>query len=145
MLCQSAATHLSDSCQCNTDQSSIQDKKASNNSSPQNCSRLTKSSKYNRLWRYIFQVSTSIFAGDKLRNTSTRKFIFYFFIDLPISDELVALPFGFSLFQFPKIRNNAIINQPISDEFGTVPIFPKMNPIYLGRQLLHKHRKNSLL
>ena len=62
-------------------------------------------------------MSTSIFGGDELRNTSTRKKTF--FIDRPISDELVALTFGFSLFQFPKISNNAITNQPISDEFGT--------------------------
>ena len=40
------------------------------------------------------------------------------FIDRPISDELAALPFGFSLFQFPKISNNASTNQPISDELG---------------------------
>ena len=62
-------------------------------------------------------MSTSIFAGDELRNTSTKKMFFLF--DLPISDELAALPFGFLLFQFPKISNNAITNQPISDEFGT--------------------------
>jgi len=48
---------------------------------------------------------------------------FFFFIDLPISDELAALPFGFLLFQFPKISNNAITNQPISDEFGTVAMY----------------------
>ena len=46
-----------------------------------------------------------------------------FFIDRPISDELAALPFGFLLFQFPKISNNAITNQPISDEFGTVAMY----------------------
>ena len=44
---------------------------------------------------------------------------FFFFIDLPISDELAALPFGFLLFQFPKISNDVSTNQPISDEFGT--------------------------
>ena len=48
---------------------------------------------------------------------------FFFFIDLPISDELAALPFGFLLFQFPKISNNAITNQPISDELGTVAMY----------------------
>ena len=64
-------------------------------------------------------MSTSIFAGDELRKTSTRKNVFFFFIYLPISDELEALTFVFSLFQFPKISNNAITNQPISDEFGT--------------------------
>ena len=42
-----------------------------------------------------------------------------FFLDLPISDELAALPFGFLLFQLPKISNDVSTNQPISDEFGT--------------------------
>ena len=70
-------------------------------------------------------MSTSIFAGDEVRNTSTRKILFFknFYIDRPISDELVALTFGFLLFQFPKISNNAIANQPISDEFGTVAMY----------------------
>ena len=35
---------------------------------------------------------------------------FFFFIDRPISDELVALTFGFALFQFTKISNDAITN-----------------------------------
>ena len=67
-------------------------------------------------------MSTSIFAGDELRNTSTKKIFFYC---RPISDELVALTFGFSLFQFPEISNNASTNynQPISDEFGTVAMY----------------------
>ena len=56
----------------------------------------------------------------------------FFLIDRPISDELVALTFGFSLFQFPKISNNAITNQPISDELGASPKwfafqFPKIS------------------
>ena len=55
-----------------------------------------------------------------------------FFLDLPISDELAALPFGFLLFQIPKIRSDVSTNQLISDELGTslflaFPKFPKMN------------------
>jgi len=42
-----------------------------------------------------------------------------FFLDLPISDELAALPFGFLLFQIPKISSDVSTNQPISDELGT--------------------------
>ena len=52
------------------------------------------------------------------KNFNQKKY-FFFFIYLPISDELEALTFVISLFQFPKISNNAITNQPISDEFGT--------------------------
>ena len=55
-----------------------------------------------------------------------------FFLDLPISDELAALPFGFLLFQIPKISSDVSTTQPISDELGTslflaFPKFPKMN------------------
>ena len=56
------------------------------------------------------------------KNFNQKKY-FFFFIYLPISDELEALTFVFSLFQFPKISNNAITNQPISDEFGTVAMY----------------------
>ena len=72
-------------------------------------------------------MSTSIFAGNELRNTSTKKCVF-----LIISDELAALPFGFLLFQIPKISSDVSTNQPISGELGTslflaFPKFPKMN------------------
>ena len=47
----------------------------------------------------------------------------FFLFDLPISDELAALLFGFLLFQLPNISNDVSTNQPISDEFGTVAMY----------------------
>jgi len=47
-------------------------------------------------------VSTSIFAGDELEKNFNQKKCFFFFIDVPISDELVALTFGFFAFPISK-------------------------------------------